>query len=107
MTWRKRRMNEQQDVGFDMWAVLELMGHRRIGAKVTEQTIAGAGFLRVDVYGLDGDNPVLTQFYPPAAVYCITPTTERLARRMGEHVQPAPVSRYELPAPESTEDCDD
>jgi hypothetical protein len=39
---------------FREWAVLELMGHRRLGGKVSEQEIAGAAFLRIDVPGPDG-----------------------------------------------------
>ena len=41
----------------------------------------------------------MTQFYSSAAVYCITPTTEEIARALGENSQPAPVSRYELAPP--------
>ena len=36
---------------FEGWAILELMGHRRLGGLVTEQEIAGAAFLRIDVPG--------------------------------------------------------
>lgn len=31
------------------WAILELMGHRRLGGYLREETIAGAAFLRIDV----------------------------------------------------------
>lgn len=34
---------------FEGWAILELMGHRRLGGHVSEATVAGAGFLRIDV----------------------------------------------------------
>lgn len=30
------------------WFIVELMGHRRLAGYVTEQTIAGAGFLPAD-----------------------------------------------------------
>lgn len=36
---------------FEGWAILELMGHRRLGGYVSEATVAGAGFLRIDVPG--------------------------------------------------------
>jgi hypothetical protein len=38
---------------FEGWAFLELMGHRRLGGYVSEATVAGAGFLRIDVPGDD------------------------------------------------------
>lgn len=87
--------------GFDGWAILELMGHRRLAGKLTEVSGGAlAGFVRIDVPG-EGDAVTATQFYAPAAVYCITPTTEETARAVARGSQPAPVQRWELPpAPE-------
>lgn len=85
---------------FAEWCVLELMGHRRLAGRVTEQEIAGRGFLRLDVFGLTGDVPTVTQFYSPSSVYCMTPTTEEIARGLGEKSRPEPVSRFDLPAPD-------
>lgn len=76
---------------FEEWAILELMGHRRLAGRVIEETIGGASFIQIDV------PKGATQFYAPAAVYCITPTTEDLARRFAEGNRPQPVSRYDLP----------
>lgn len=87
------------------WAILELMGHRRLAGYVTEQDIAGQGFLRLDVFEGDGDQPAVTQFYSPSAVYCITPTTQEIARAATR--APAPVSRWELAAPEREDEPDD
>ncbi len=88
---------------FEDWAILELMGHRRLAGYVTEQEIAGASFLRLDVH--TADSIVATQFYSPASVYCLTPTTEDIARALGERSQPQPVQRYELaPAARSARD---
>ena len=78
------------------WCVIEIMGHRRLGGFVREQEIAGAGFLRIDVPG-EGGAPIATQFYPPASVYCLTPTTETMARAVARQNRPAPVQRWELP----------
>jgi hypothetical protein len=79
---------------FEGWAIVELMGHRRLAGHVSEQDIAGTAFLRLDVPARAGDG--ITQFYSAAAVYCITPTTEDIARKIGERSAPAPVSRFEL-----------
>lgn len=86
-------MAESSDA-FEGWAILELMGHRRLAGYVREQEIAGAGMLRLDIHDQDGE--VVTQFYSPAALYCLTPTTEEIARKLGERLRPAPVQRYEL-----------
>ena len=82
---------------FAGWAILELMGHRRLGGHVTETTIAGAGFFRIDVPASEGGN-VATQYYRPDSVYCLTPATEETARAVARMAQPAPVQRWELPA---------
>lgn len=81
--------------GFEGWAIVELMGHRKLAGNVTEVTIAGAAMLRLDV----PSDPPVTQFYGGSAIYCITPTTEELARRIAANSRPTPVHAYELPAP--------
>lgn len=83
---------------FESWAILELMGHRRLGGFVSEVEMAGVGMFRIDVPELvDGDtrHAAATQFYAPAAVYAITPTTEEIARAVRS--RPAPVHAFELP----------
>jgi hypothetical protein len=95
------------DQGFSQWAIVELMGHRRLAGHVTEQEIAGAPFLRLDIHDPGGE--VVTQFYSPGSVYCLTPTTEEIARKMGERSRPQPVTRYELEwsRPSAQDDLDD
>lgn len=80
---------------FDEWCFLELMGHRKLAGKVSEATVFGGALIRIDIPGKDG--AVATQFYSPAAVYCITPTTEAMARAFATNNQPQPVTRWELP----------
>ena len=67
--------------GFHEWVILEVMGHKRLAGLMKEEEIAGQPFLRIDVPG-DGDQWAGTQFYSPSSVYCITPTTEEMARRL-------------------------
>lgn len=99
-------MEHQQREPFAAWAILELMGHRRLGGFVREQEIAGAGFLRIDVPG-EGEEIVASQFYAPASVYCLTPTTEEIARVVAKGNRPAPVHRWELPpAPDQRQPVD-
>ena len=97
--------NQTERNPFADWAILELMGHRRLAGYVTEQEIAGAGFLRIDVPGTDG--PTASQFYSPSAVYCMTPTTEAMARAVARTCQPEPVQRWELALPEAREEAEE
>jgi len=78
---------------FEGWCLLELMGHRRIAGFVSEATVAGASFVRIEV----PTSPPLTQFYTPGSIYSISPITEDLARRFAERSRPEPVSEYDLP----------
>lgn len=81
---------------FEGWAIIELMGHRRLGGYVSEVTFAGAAFVRIDIPGEDG-KPAATQLVSPGSVYALTPTTEAIARAVAARNQPAPVQRWELP----------
>lgn len=81
---------------FEGWAILELMGHRRLAGMVREVELFGAKMCRIDVPAA-GNSSLATQFYGGAAIYCVTPTSEETARRVALTVQPAPVHRWELP----------
>jgi hypothetical protein len=86
------------EIGYEGWAFVELMGHRRLAGKVSEATVGGAAMLRLDVYDGDAEAPCVTQFYGSSAIYCLTPTAEPLCRAFGRRYRPAPVTVYELPA---------
>jgi hypothetical protein len=85
---------------FEGWVILELMGHRRLAGYLSEEVVGGTAFLRIDVPGVDSQ-VAATQFYSGSAVYCITPTTEEIARKVAASCQPAPVTAWEL-RPERT-----
>lgn len=87
-------MTEPEKTPFAEWAIVELMGHRRLAGWLTEYELAGEGLLRLDI---PGDQPA-TQLYSPRSVYCITPTTEDIARSVAASNKPVPVQRWELPA---------
>lgn len=90
-------MSDGEAKVFEGWAILELMGHRRLAGKISEVEIAGQGFLRLEIPANDEESLAgATQFYSPAAVYALTPTTEEIARAVRS--RPAPVQRWELPA---------
>ncbi len=87
-------MADQEKEGFDEWAIVELMGHRRIAGRVTEQEIAGKAFLRIEIPQNDGSDR--TEFYNPGSLYGITPVDEALARVTARSIDREPVSSYSL-----------
>lgn len=101
--------NGEQVSAFDFegWAILELMGHRKLGGFVR----MNGPLIRIDVH--DESKPVMTQWYGAHSLYCLTPTTETVAKRLtASAYRPEPVTPYELrlPAPSaqrSFEDIDD
>lgn len=81
---------------YEGWAILELMGHRKLGGYIRVVELAGAAFVRIDVPAEDVYGAA-TQFYASAAIYAITPTMEETARALARGCRPAPVTRWELP----------
>jgi len=89
------------ELGEGMWAILEIMGHRRLGGFVREVEVAGCKMLRIDVPGVvhaSGVSLATTQFYGASSIFCLTPTSEEIARRVAQASQPTPVHPFELPA---------
>lgn len=80
---------------FDCFAILELFGHQIIAGHVSEQTISGQGFIRVDVPEVDG-LPGFTKYYGPSAIYAITPTDEATVLHATRSLRPKPINTYQL-----------
>lgn len=89
-------MNDQ-DKGYEGWAILELMGHVRLAGRVTEESHFGVALGRIDIPTAAGDG-YTTQYFGGASIYRLTPTTEEIARSVAVHSQPRPVQSWELPA---------
>jgi hypothetical protein len=85
-------MNEEK---FDLWCIVELFGHNRIAGRCTEQNVAGANMLRVDVPAVSGQ-PAFTRFLSSGAIYAINPVTEEVARTIAENIQLSPVNIWEV-----------
>ena len=81
---------------FEQWAIVEVMGHQRYIGKVTEQVIAGTGFVRVDVPETSRQ-PSWSKLLGTGSIYAITPVSETIARHLAEQAMKAPVAVYDLP----------
>jgi hypothetical protein len=81
---------------FEQWAIVELMGHVRLGGRLTEESHFGVALGRIDIPAGDG---FATQFFGGSSIYRITPVAEDVARAVATANQPQPVHRWELPAP--------
>ena len=80
---------------FKSWGLLELFGHQRLAGELSEQTIGGCHFIRIDVPALD-DIPTYTRYFTQGAIYGMTPMEEATARKLAAYLRAVPVSPYEL-----------
>ena len=71
---------------FAQWAIIELFGHQRIAGRVTEQTIGGCSFVRVDVPAV-GKEQAFTKLFGQGAIYAITFTDEQASTLAAEAMQ--------------------
>lgn len=92
-------MTTETKTTIEFWAIIELFGHNTIAGFVTEQSIGGGAFIRVDVPAVDEEHPAFTKFYGDKAVYAITPCTEEVARIAARKLRVRPVSPYTVPVP--------
>lgn len=78
------------------WGVVELMGHRRIAGRITEEAKFGTALLRIDVP--QPDDTFVTQYYGGQAIYCLTVTSEEAARVAAKTASDvSPVSKWDFP----------
>lgn len=80
---------------FQQYAIIELFGHSRIAGRVTEQTIGGCAFVRVDVPAMNG-RQALTKLYGQGAIYAMTFVDEAAALMAAKAIQIQPISTWEL-----------
>lgn len=62
---------------------------------VTEQNIAGKGFLRIDVHDKSGEKVLFSRMINPDSVYAINPVEKAIALEVGAS-SVKPVSKYEI-----------
>lgn len=87
---------EEKSKGFDQFVILELMGHHKVAGHMTEETIGGASFIRVDIPNAAGET-TSTKYYSASAVYGIHPTTKEIAIAAAQRFgAPQPITVWEL-----------
>jgi hypothetical protein len=91
---------------FSEWAIVELFGRTRIAGLVSEQLIAGQGFVRVDVPRVQTQS-AFTRFIGPSAIYSIIPTTEEIAIAFVRRNVGSPINSWELMLPEKVAEEDE
>ena len=79
------------------WAIVELMGHRKLAGLVSEETKFGTAMLRIDVPAI-GDIAAFTQYYGGTSIYAMTPCSEQVARGVAAKIQARPVQVWDLAA---------
>ena len=87
-----------ENTDFESWAILELMGHRKLAGMVKTESLGGAPFIRIDIYSSESKIE-LTQYYNPSSIYSITPTFMEVCIKFTKNNYQQPVQRWELPEP--------
>lgn len=75
------------------WAIVELMGHRRLAGEVSQSTLFGVPLLRIDIPAV-GEIPANTQMYGASAVYCVSIVEEPVARAAAQALQASPIAAF-------------
>lgn len=89
----------------DEYAVVEIKGHRRYGAKVSEIKRYGIKMMRAEVL----TDPPFVQYVHPDSIFAETPCTEEKARDACQYIE-SPIAKQEcraLPEPDFDDDDDD
>lgn len=80
---------------FESWGIIELFGHQQIAGKISEASIGGCSFVRVDVPDTDETREVghdwkYTRYFGQGAIYALNPTSEVVARVKAHQCQEPP-----------------
>lgn len=83
------------DDKFEAWAIVEVFGHQKYAGKVTEATIGGCSFVRIDIPQVGNKQP-FSKMFGNGAIYAITPVTEETARAIAGHLRQEPVTEWDV-----------
>lgn len=96
-------MNEQK---FDIWGIIEIMGHTKLAGRISEASIGGIPMVRVDVPKIK-DVQGFTRYYGKDSIFSIMPCEERMARLAAEHIQEPPIAAVHIPQARQLPAADD
>jgi len=88
---------------FDSFAIVEVLGHNTFAGRVTDESIGGASFIRVDVPKIPmtkyyPEQPAFTKYIGAGSIYAITPCSEDVAMRAATETRQRPISMLSLEA---------
>lgn len=81
------------------FAIVEMMGHRRFGARISEVEQFGIKMLRAEVLSEHS----FVQDIHPQSIYAITRCTEEQAKAASRYTH-SPAAEHQLPAPDDDDD---
>lgn len=103
-------IEDESQKKFDTYAHIELFGHQQICGRVTEATVGGCAFIRVDVPAVEDTQP-FTRYFGNGAIYSMSPISEEAAMALLKRMRPTPHFVYQLqphkPAFSHEDDDDD
>ena len=79
----------------ETWAIVEVMGNKKIAGLATTEVFGSTSMLRVDIPETKNNQP-FTQYYGMSSLYCISPVDEQTAIRMVESLSIKPPVSWEL-----------
>jgi hypothetical protein len=76
------------------FAIVDLFGHTTLAGHVSETTIGGCPFVRVDIPGIEGESQPVTKLYGNGAIYGMTLVSEEVVLAYVKRYKPAPLNVY-------------
>lgn len=77
------------------WALVELMGHKKLAGFISEYVIGGQSLLRIDVPEV-GTIPAWTKMVGVSSIYAINPMDEDSARVYAGQIRETPIESWNL-----------
>jgi hypothetical protein len=86
---------ETENAETKTFAVVEMMGHRKVVGIVSESSFGPGSLIRVDVLGTDGEIE-RTEHVGTGSIYCLTEVTESVAKASAAAYAPKPSFAYDI-----------